>query len=221
MFAVGLANFTEDSIAYLFKGVLAVVGGYAVGFVFGFLVAKGFDRYIVRTVSPHSLHTAVKHTCGIIAAIIVALIYFESGKGNGGGEGPGDGTKPGDTQATGGTLPTTATTSSATKPEPPPVKFQIAEAVKVRIAFGNDVEPGTEKFFQVNDAAEKTDLAGVKAAVKERKLAAKGQVVIVYEFAPTASERTYPWTVLNGAKESLEAPLLTPKQYAELLAKQP
>ena len=215
-------SFSKENITHLLIGGLWIVGGFIAGYILGALAAFGFDRLIVKKQSPPALHKIVRTTCALIVAIAAALFYFHSGKGDGpGGDGPGGGDKSGDTRTTGGTLPTTATATPATKPDPPPVKFQIVEAVKVRIAFGNDVEPSTEKFFQVNDAPDKTDLAGLKAAVKERKLAAKGQVVIVYEFAPSASERTYPWGVLSGAKESLGAPLLTQQQYSELLAKQP
>jgi len=222
MLAVGLANFSEDSIAYLFKGLLAVVGGYAAGFLLGFLAAKGFDRYIVRTASPNSLHTVVKHTSGIIVAIIVALFYFASGKGPGnGGDGSGDGTKQGDTKATGGTQPTNAVGTPATKPEIPPAKVQIVEAVMVRVFGGEAVEAGTENYFRVDDGPGKTDLAGVRESVRKKLLATKGRVAVVFEYDPLASRRTSGGIILDEAKDTLGAPLLSIAAYRELLAKQP
>lgn len=224
MLAVSLTDFSTANVTALAIGCLAVVGGFLAGYVLGMLGAMAFDKLVVHRQSPPGLHKIIRYTCALIVAIIVGLLVFRSGGGNGnGGDGTGGGAKPGENSTGTGTEPTTANTSAtpATKPDVNPGKIQIVEAVKVRIYFGNDVEANSEKYFQVNDEAAKTDLAGVKAAVKERKLAAKGQVVIVYEFAPTASERTYAWAVLNGAKDSLDAPLLSPKQYQELLTKQP
>ena len=218
--AVSLTDFSQGNIAAFATGCLAVVGGFLAGYVVGMLAGKAFDKLVVRRESPHGMHKVIRYTCALIVAIIVALIVFRSGDG---GNGNGGGAKPGENASGSGTEPTGVSTvgTPATKPDMAPAKIQIVEAVKVRIYFGNDVEANTEKFFQVNDDPAKTDLAGVKAAVQQRKLAAKGRVVIVYEFAPTASERTYAWAVLNGAKDSLDAPLLSPKQYQELLTKQP
>ena len=222
MLAVSLTDFSEANVTALAKGCLAVAGGFLAGYVLGALSAYGFDKFIAKRESPHGLHKVVRFTCALIAAIIVALLMFRGGSGGNGGDGTG-GTAPGDQTGGTGTEPTTpnAAGTPATKPEDIPGKVQIAEPVKVRIYFGNDVEANTENYFQVNDSSEKTDLAGIKAAVRARKLAAKGRVVIVYEFAPTASDRLPPWAVLNGAKDTLDAQLLSPKQYQDLLAKQP
>lgn len=218
--AVSLTDFSQGNIAAFATGCLTVVGGFLTGYVVGMLAGKAFDKLVVRRESPHGMHKVIRYTCALIVAIIVALIVFRGGDG---GNGNGGGSKPGENASGSGTEPTGVSTvgTPATKPDIAPAKIQIVEAVKVRIYFGNDVEANTEKFFQVNDDPAKTDLAGVKATVQQRKLAAKGRVVIVYEFAPTASERTYAWAVLNGAKDSLDAPLLSPKQYQELLTKQP
>ncbi len=221
MLAVSLTDFSQGNIAAFATGCLTVVGGFLAGYVAGMLAGKAFDKLVVRRESPRGMHKVIRYTCALIVAIIVALIVFRGGGGDGNGNG--GGAKPGENASGSGTEPTGVSTlgTPATKPEIAPAKIQIVEAVKVRIYFGNDVEANTERFFQVNDDPAKTDLAGVKAAVQQRKLAAKGQLAIVYEFAPTASERTYAWAVLNGAKDSLDAPLLSPKQYQELLTKQP
>lgn len=220
MLAVSPTDFSQGNIAAFAIGCLTVVGGFLVGYVAGMLAGKAFDKLVVRRESPHGMHKVIRYTCALIVAIIVAMIVFRSG---GGGNGNGGGAKPGENASGSGTEPTGVSTvgTPATKPDIAPAKIQIVEAVKVRIYFGNDVEANTEKFFQVNDDPAKTDLAGVKAAVQQRKLAAKGQVVIVYEFAPTASSELPPWHRLNGAKDTLGALLLSPQQYQELLAKQP
>ncbi len=224
MFAVSLTDFSSANVSALAIGCLAVVGGFLAGYVIGMFAAKAFDKLVVHRESPPGLHKIIKYTCALIVAIIVGLLVFRSGGGNGTGDnGGGGGTNPGENTNGTGTHPTTASTSGtpATKPEDNSGKIQIADPVKVRIHFGNDVEANTENYFQVDDNPIKTDLAGIKAAVRGRRLTAKGRVVIVYEFAPTASERLPPWAVLNGAKDSLDAPLLSPNQYQELLTKQP
>ena len=96
----------------------------------------------------------------------------------------------------------------------------------MKIFGGADVEAGTERFFQVdNDASDgkavMVDLGGVQARVQTRRKSAKGPIVIVYDFARTASDQTTGFNILNGARDALGAPLLSPKQYQELLAKQP
>ncbi len=222
MFAVGLENFSEDNIAYLVTGLLAVVGGFLLGMVIGYLAANGFDRFVVRKTSPSGLHKVVRLTCGVIVAVIVALLYFTGGKGPGnGGDGSGDGQKLGDTKATGGTQSTNAVGAPATKPEIPPAKVQIVEAVMVRVFGGAAVEAGTEKYFQVDDDAVKVDLAGVRESVRKKLLATKGRVAVVFEYDASASKRTSGGIILDDAKDTLGAPLLSIAAYRELLAKQP
>lgn len=215
-----LTDFSKESMVDTLKGGLCIVGGFVVGYVFGMLAAYGFDYFVVKKSSPHGLHKVVRYTCALIVAIIVGLLYFNSGKGPGnGGDGSGDGQKTGDTQATGGTQPTNAIGTPATKPEVPPAKIQIVEAVMVRVFGGDKVEANTEKYFQVDDEPGKTDLAGVKEAVRKKLASAKGRVVAVFDYDPSASKRTSGGIILDEAKESLGAPLLTIAAYKELLDK--
>lgn len=227
MLAVSLTDFSEANATALAKGCLAVAGGFLAGYVLGALAAYGFDKLIAKRESPHGLHKVVRYTCALIVAIIVALLMFHGGSGGNGGDGTG-GAAPGDQTGGTGTEPTTAnpTGTPATKPEPTPAKIQIVDAVIVKIFAGSDVEAGTEKFFRVGDEsldgqAVMVDLGGVKERVRDRVKSAKGRIVVVYDFAPSASDRTSGFSILNGAREQLGAPLLSPKQYQDLLAQQP
>ena len=173
------------------------------------------------------MHKVVRYTCALIVAIIVALLMFRGGSGGNGGDGTG-GAAQGDRAGGTGSEPTTPnpTGTPATQPELTPTKIQIVDAVIVKIFAGSDVEAGTEKFFQVGDEsldgkAVMVDLVGVKERVRDRVKSAKGRIVVVYDFAPSASERTSGFSILNGAREQLGAPLVSPQQYRELLAKQP
>ena len=229
MLAVSLTDFSEANATALAKGCLAVVGGFVVGYVFGMLAAYGFDKFIAKRESPHGLHKVVRYTFGLIIAIIVALFMFRSGSGGdgNGGEGTGGGAKPGETTGTGTEPTSNGTGTPATKPDPTtPPKIQIVDAVIVKIFAGSDVEAGSEKYFQVGDEsldgkAIMVDLGGAKDRVRERVKSAKGRIVVVYEFAPSASDRTSGFSILHGAREQLGAPLVSPQQYRELLAKQP
>lgn len=224
MLAVSLTDFSKNNIAALFTGCLAVAGGFLAGYLFGALLAYAFDKYVVRRESPHGLHKVIRYATGLIVAIIVALLVFRGGTGGGDGNGgSGTGVTPGERTSDTGSQPITASTQN-TKPEQS--KIQIDEVVSVKIFGGADVEAGTERFFQVdNDSsggkAVMVDLGGVQARVQTRRKSAKGQIVIVYDFAMTASQETTGFNILNGARDLLGASLLSPKQYQELLAKQP
>ena len=227
MLAVSLTDFSEANVTALAKGCLAVAGGFLAGYVLGALSAYGFDKFIAKRESPHGLHKVVRITCALIAAIIVALLMFRGGSGGNGGDGTG-GAAQGDRTGGTGTEATTAnpTGTLATKPEPTPAKIQIVDVIFLKVFGGDDVEAKTENYFQVGDEsvdgrAVKVDLKGVKDRVEKKPKPAKGNLLIVYDFAPTASDRLPPWAVLNGAKDTLDAQLLSPKQYQDLLAKQP
>lgn len=230
MLAVSLTDFfTEANIAALVKGALAVAGGFLAGYLLGMLLGYGFDKMVAKRDSPHGLHKVMRYTCGLIVAIIVALLMFRGGSGGDGqgGDGTGGGAKPGETTGTGTEPTSNGTGTPATKPDPAtPPKIQIVDAVIVKIFAGLDVESGTEKFFQVADEAldgkaVMVDIGGVKDRVDKRVKAAKGRIVVVYDFAPSASDRTAGFSILTGTRESLGAPLVSPKQYQELLTKQP
>ncbi len=224
MLGVSLTDFSKNSIAALFTGCLAVAGGFLAGYLFGALLAFAFDKYVVRRASPHGLHKVIRYSVGLIVAIIVALLVFRGGTGGGDGNGgSGTGGTPGERTPDTESQPDTASPQN-TKPEQS--KIQIDEVVSVKIFGGADVEAGTERFFQVdNDASDgkavMVDLGGVQARVQTRRKSAKGQIVIVYDFATTASQETTGFNILNGARDTLGASLLSPKQYQELLAKQP
>ena len=201
-----------------------MAGGFLAGYLFGALLAFAFDKYVIRRASPHGLHKVIRYSVGLIVAIIVALLVFRGGTGGGDGNGgSGTGVTPGEQTSDTGSQPITASPQN-TKPEPS--KIQIDEVVSVKVFGGADVEAGTERFFQVdNDASDgkavMVDLGGVQARVQTRLKSAKGRIVIVYDFATTASKDTTGFNILNGARDTLGASLLSPKQYLELLAKQP
>ena len=224
MLAVSLTDFSKNNIAALFTGCLAVAGGFLAGYLFGALLAYAFDKYVVRRESPHGLHKVIRYTVGLIVAIIVALLVFRGGTGGGDGNGgSGTGVMPGERTTDAGSEPINSSTPS-TKPESS--KIQIDDVVSVKIFGGADVEAGTERFFQVDNEASDgkavmVDLGGVQARVQTRLKTAKGRIVIVYDFAMTASKDTTGFNILNGARDSIGASLLSPKQYQELLAKQP
>ncbi len=244
MLAVSLTDFSSANLTSLAIGCLAVVGGFLAGYVFGLFAAKAFDKLVVHRESPQGLHKIIRYTCALIVAIIVGLLVFRSGGGDGnGGGGNGGGTKPGENTTGTGSQPTAATPGTpATKPELAPGKIRIVDAVTVKIFGGADVDAGTDRYFQVENeavdgASVKTDIAGVKERVRERVKSTKGQIVIVYELAASASDGipvevdkdgkpiprqpTTGFNILNSERGNLGATLLSPKQFQTLVAQQP
>ncbi len=228
MWAVSLTDFSKDNLSALVVGCLAVAGGFVGGMVLGMLAAKGFDRFLVRTESPKGLHKVLRYTGGLIVAILVALMVFHGGGGGDGGPGAGGGPTPGDHPNNGGAQTTAPGPDAPIAPTPVPIppKIQIDDAVIVTVYGGADVEAGTQKYFQVDRETLEgnrvmVELGGVKARVQAKLKTAKKSVVVVYEYAPTASENTAGGLLLRGAKDSLGASLMSQAEYQQLLAKQP
>jgi len=230
MLAVSLTDFfTEANIAALVKGALAVAGGFLAGYLLGMLLGYGFDKMVVKRDSPHGLHKVMRYTCGLIVAIIVALLMFRGGSGGDGqgGDGTGGGAKPGETTGTGTEPTSNGTGTPATKPDPAtPPKIQIDEVILLKVFGGADVQADTNNYFQLGDEAMdgravKIDLNGVKDRVSTKAKLTKSNLIIIYDFAPTASTRTSGGILLLEAKNSLGATLLSAEEYQKLRAKQP
>jgi hypothetical protein len=205
-------NFGQNPLQDLAMKCLMVAGGFAAGYVFSMIAAVGFDKMVTHGKSPAVLHKIARNLGGLIVAVVVALIVFRTG----GGGGTGDGTGPNSGQTTG--TGTTAGSGEQTKPTDPvkPNPLADVEPVRVKVLAGDEVEKGSERFYLLGDQAAKVDRAGVTAAVAERKRAAKGPVVVVYEFGREAGPRTIAFTELKMDVEQLGVQVLSADQFRDL-----
>jgi hypothetical protein len=189
---------------------LIVAGGFVAGYVFGWLAAVGFDKLVIHRKSPDELHKAVRILCGLLAAVLVALLVFGGGLGVGGG-----GSGPGQTPATG----SPATTGPTTKPTDPtePAEKVAVEAVRVRVLAGAEVEKGSDKFYRLGEAGEPADRGAVLAAVADRKKSAEGAVVLVYEFGREAGPNTIAFTELDRDAKQAGVQLMSDDEYRKFV----
>jgi hypothetical protein len=204
-------DFSGEQISKFATNCLIVAGGFVAGYLFGALAAVGFDKLVIHRQSPHELHKAVRILCGLLAAVLVALLVFGGGLGVGGGGSGG----PDRTPTTG----SPATAGPATKPTDPnePVAKVEVEAVRVRVLAGTEVEKGSDKFYRLGEAGEPADRGAVLAAVGERKKAAKGAVVLVYEFGREAGPNTIAFTELATDAKQAGVQLMSDDEYRKFV----
>ena len=203
-------DFSGEQISKFATNCLIVAGGFVAGYLFGALAAVGFDKLVIHRKSPHELHRAVRILCGLLAAVLVALLVFGGGLGVGGGGGSG----PGQTPSSG----SAATTPTGTQPTQAEPAAQVAvEAVRVRVLAGTEVERGSDKFYRLGEASEAADRGAVLAAVAERKKAAKGAVVLVYEFGREAGPNTIAFTELAADARQAGVQLMSDDEYRKFV----
>ena len=209
-------NFGEDEIKRLFMNCLMVVGGYVVGYVLGMLAATGFEKMVTHRKSPDGLHRVVRTLCGLLAAILVALLVFR-----GGGGGVGDGTGPGtneNSQTGGPHTQSTDPSTRATTPIPAEAKVTV-EAVRVKVLAGDEVEKGTVRFYQVGESTAKVDRSAVSEAIAERKKGTTKTLVVVYEFGREAGPGTIAFAELKTDVQRLGLQLMSDDEYRAFVKK--
>ncbi|OWK40907.1 hypothetical protein [Fimbriiglobus ruber] len=178
-------------VAQLAVNVLAVAGGFLVGYIATLIGAKVLDKYLTAGKTPLPLHKVARLLGGAIVALLVALVVFgEGGGGLGSGTGEGkekvEGTGVG--EGTGQTVSVPAPKVDTPTPTPPPKTTQLKEAdkvydvIRVTVLGGEDVKE--LKFYRVDDDAVPKTLKELQDAVKTRQQAATKPVAIAYQFAP-------------------------------------
>jgi hypothetical protein len=201
-------DISGEQVSRFATNCLIVAGGFVAGYVLGWLAAVGFDKLILHRKSPDELHKAVRILCGLLAAILVALLVFGGGLGAGGGGSGG----PDRTQTTGSPATTGPTTTKPTDPAEPATKVEV-EAVRVRVLAGTEVEKGSDKFYRLGEAGEPADRGAVLAAVADRRKAAKGVVVLVYEFGREAGPNTIAFTELAADAKQAGVQLMSDDEF--------
>ncbi len=164
---------SSAAITQFFLNCLAVGGGFLGGMLLGKVSAKLFDKFIVGRKTPDGFHQVAMYLCGIIVAILVALMVFGdgTGEGNGAGKGTGEGdSKTTNTSSGAGTAPTTPTTK-----ESPPIELVPkdpalpTELLKVTLLGGEDVVE--ERFYKLSDINKALNFEEIKTEILQRKKA--------------------------------------------------
>jgi hypothetical protein len=159
----------EDKFVALGMKCLTVAGGFMVGYVIGWLIAVGVNKWVIKKErTPESLKQLLRVVCGIAVALLVAVsLMWGSGDGTGG-----DKDKVGNTDATdkkSGPPVVEApkddkkTPTPATPPDPRPTEVTI----RVTVLAGTDVRD--DKYYLIDDDRGAKSLAEVKDAILGRK----------------------------------------------------
>jgi hypothetical protein len=165
--ALAFIVFDTDQVARFFLNLLAVAGGFLLGYALTGVAVWAIDRWFTGGKMPIGVYRVARMIGGIALAVLVALLLF--GGGFGPGTGPGAG--PGDTTETGPGAPQQSPPTTQIEPTPPPVLPKDAplpeERVRVTLLGGEAVKE--ERFYLIDyDPAPKT-FAEVVAAVNARK----------------------------------------------------
>jgi hypothetical protein len=209
-------NISEEQIVRFATKCLMVAGGYVAGYILTMLAGIGFDRLMIRRNSPEELHKVARIMGGMIGAILVALLVF-GGFGSGGGQGMGTG--PGDQpNSTSGSNSPETTVSQKADPKQTSANVNL-EAIRVKVLAGDEVERGTEKFYVLADQAERVDRGAVSSAISDRKMAAKGPVVMVYEFGKQAGPNTTAFADLATLAKQMSIQLMSDAEYQQFVKK--
>lgn len=177
-------SINPDRVAQLFTGLLAVAGGYVLGYVLIGVAAHFFDRRLTGGKSPGGMHKAARHVGGVVGALLVAFVVF--GRGGSGG-GTGDGTGPGKDGGTGtGTSPSTPPSARApdapVTPPPPPPLSPVEEVIQVLVLSGAEVQ--AERFYLIDKDRTPRTLAEVKDFVQTKRPPGGKPVAIAVRFTP-------------------------------------
>lgn len=178
----------SEKVAALAIKCLAVAGAFMVGYVVGWLLAWGLDRWAFARKSPDPVKKAVRTLAGIATAILVALIVFGDGTGGGlfGGGGQAEGTGT-------GTAPSAETPGKEKKPAPPitqptpkapppkvePIKTPEVKPtdVVVRVTFLGGADVTGDRFYLLDEDPGPKTFAQVQEAVVKRIETAEGRKV--------------------------------------------
>jgi len=152
---------SERVTAMLVNG-LAVLGGFLAGFVVFGVLAWFLDRWLTGGKAPVQLKKGCRVVGGIIVAVIVAYILFNSGgTGNGGDKNGGGPT----TQSGNGDQPGTGSNQQTAPVEKPPVEDPATikdanakiETIIVTVVTGEDEPVSGKKYYRI-ELDGKTDI---------------------------------------------------------------
>jgi len=175
-----------ERLAGLAIKCLAVAGGFLAGYLLGGLIAYALDRWVFGQKAPDVVKRGVRWVCGLILAIVVAMIVFGEGGGGfglGGGEGKGSG-------ATGGEGKNKQTQQPATPDRDRPPVSPVTPAdnrptevvIRITILGGTDVVQ--ERFYLIDDDRTPRTFAEVRAAVGARKAKDPRKTTLAILFPP-------------------------------------
>jgi hypothetical protein len=215
----GLMALGAEQVAQFFVNVLAVAGGFLVGFLVTGFVVWLLDRWLTGGKSPPVLKQACRMIGGLLLAILVALIVFGSGSGWGlFGAGTGDTKGQGTTDTTGDgkggtTSPSTPDVQQTSTAPQPPVKDVPPPDQRVRVTVLGGAAVKEERFYLVDDDRLPKTFAEVTAAVKGKKSTSGKAVGLEVRFtADNTLPRDHPailrlttWASQNGVTVTFPA----------------
>jgi hypothetical protein len=154
--------FEFSHFAQLLVNILAVGGGFLVGYFLTLIAANTLDRAVLRKKSPRGLHKVLRFLGGLLGAILVALIVFGHGQGWNlfGGAAGSTGT------GNGRDAPQLITTpANDTPPETPkPTLAPTVTRIRITILGGGDVK--SKHFYKLDDDPNARTFDEVKAVVQ-------------------------------------------------------
>jgi hypothetical protein len=180
MFAAFGGLFSPENLEAFVRNCLLVLGGFMLGYLAGGLIGYAFNRYVAKGKAPEELNKLLRLICGLIVAVLVALMVF-----TGGGKGPGAGGPGGNGS---GESNSTPQSKGETPAEPKVVpKEPLPEArkgttdgspevsVTVRLLGGRNADG--EKVYQLADdpTGKKLNLPDLKRELTQKQKDAEQQ----------------------------------------------
>ncbi len=199
LIADGLTSGLSEKLAGYVIKCLAVGGGFLVGYFAGSVLAWALDRWVFAHKAPVQLKKLCSMLCGLVLAIVVALIVFGDGGGGlfGGGGAPGDGkgtpaTENKDKQQPAPSVPPQEDPKLVLpkiEPKPPDPKPTPGD-VRVAILSGSDVRDG--KFYVLDNETTAKTFNELKKAITDRRTSTKTELTLVFRFAKDPLSDSHP-----------------------------
>lgn len=207
MFAAFGGLFSPENVESVVRNCLLVLGGFMLGYLLGWVIGIGVNRYLAKGKAPIELQQLIRLICGILVAILVALKVF-----SGGGKGPGDGGPAG--QGTGESnaasqQPAESPTDPkvAPKVKPPEPKngandSSAEESVTVRVLGGDNAKGDLVYQFGDDPTSPKLNFKDLKSAIlQKQKDAAPRKLRVVLERPGSDNDKVADnnptWTLLK------------------------
>lgn len=186
------------------RNCLLVAGGFMVGYLGGWVIGFGVNRYLLKGKGPEELQKLLRLVCGLIVAIIVALTVF-----TGGGKGPGEGGPAGagsGEQNTKGEQPKGDTpTDPKVPPKDPPKEPTkgVSDGYKeltVTVRFLGSTAIEGKKAYQIGDDPRKLTIEELQGELRKKKAEAGDKGLFIRREWPGPSpinEQSQNWTLLR------------------------
>jgi len=191
----------SDHVTGVIVNGLAVLGGFLAGYLVFGIITWFVDKRLTGGNAPEGLKKVVKIVGGLIVALIVALILFNSGGTGTGGDKNGGGPTP---QPGNGDQPGTGTNPPTPADKPTPIEDPAitkgantnVENITVTVLTGADEAVSEKKYYRVElDGKTATyDLDGLFVELKKRHKPAENKVV-----------RITPKYLANGGEDTIAA----------------